>query len=59
MNIYDFTITVWRFLLKAYKAFNKLWNSELNLIIVSISFQDLMTASLIVAVTWYLIKKFV
>lgn len=59
MNIYDFTITVWRFLLKAYKSFNKLWNTNFNLIVVSFSFQDLMTVSLIVAITWILIKKFI
>ena len=59
MNIFDYTMGVWKFILKAYKGFNRLWNSELDLVVFSVSFQELMTASIVVAVGFLLIRKFV
>lgn len=59
MNLFDFTLDIWQFIIKAYRGFNRLWNSELDLVIFSVSFQELMTASIVVAVGFMLVKKFV
>lgn len=57
--MYTLIINVWNWLVEVYKSFETLWNSSFEIGDYSISFQSILTTSLILVVGLLLVKKLI
>lgn len=57
--MYDLIINVWNWLVQVFNSFETLWNSSFEIGEYSISFQSILTSSLILIVGLLLVKKLI
>lgn len=57
--MYDLIINVWNWLVQVFNSFETLWNSSFEIGDYSISFQSILTTSLILVVGLLLVKKLI
>lgn len=57
--MYDLIINVWNWLVKVFNSFETLWNSSFEIGEYSISFQSILTTSLLLIVGMLLVKKLI
>ena len=57
--MYTLIINIWNWLVEVYKSFETLWNSSFEIGDYSISFQSILTTSLILVVGLLLVKKLI
>lgn len=57
--MYDLIINVWNWLVQVFNSFETLWNSSFEIGEYSISFQSILTTSLILVVGLLLVKKLI
>ena len=57
--MYTFIINIWNWLVQVFNSFEKLWNSSFEIVDYSISFQSILTTSLILVVGLLLVKKLI
>ena len=57
--MYDLIINVWDWLVQVFNSFETLWNSSFEIGDYSISFQSILTTSLILVVGLLLVKKLI
>ena len=57
--MYDLIINVWNWLIQVFNSFETLWNSSFEIGEYSISFQSILTTSLILIVGLLLVKKLI
>ena len=57
--MYDLIINVWNWLVQVFNSFETLWNSTFEIGEYSISFQSILTTSLILVVGLLLVKKLI
>ena len=57
--MYDLIINVWNWLIQVFNSFETLWNSSFEIGEYSISFQSILTSSLILIVGLLLVKKLI
>ena len=57
--MYDLIINVWNWLVQVFNSFETLWNSSFEIGDYSISFQSILTTSLILIVGLLLAKKLI
>ena len=57
--MYTLIVNVWNWLVQVYNSFEKLWNSSFEIGEYSISFQSILTTSLLLVVGLLLVKKLI
>lgn len=57
--MYDLIINVWDWLVQVFNSFETLWNSSFEIGEYSISFQSILTSSLLLIVGMLLVKKLI
>ena len=57
--MYTFIISIWNWLVDVYNSFEKLWNASFQVGDYSISFQSILTTSLLLIVGMLLVKKLI
>ena len=57
--MYDLIINVWNWLVQVYNSFETLWNSSFEIGEYNISFQSILTSSLLLIVGLLLVKKLI
>ena len=57
--MYTFIINIWNWLVEVFKSFEKLWNASFQVGDYSISFQSILTTSLLLIVGMLLVKKLI
>lgn len=57
--MYNLIINVWNWLVQVFNSFETLWNSSFEIGEYSISFQSILTTSLILVVGLLLVKKLI
>lgn len=57
--MYTFIMSIWNWLVDVYNSFEKLWNASFQVGDYSISFQSILTTSLLLIVGMLLVKKLI
>lgn len=57
--MYTLIINVWNWIVEVFNSFEKLWNSSFQIGDYSISFQSILTSSLLLIVGMLLVKKLI
>ena len=57
--MYTLIINIWNWLVEVYKSFETLWNSSFEIGEYTISFQSILTTSLLLIVGLLLVKKLI
>ena len=57
--MYTLIINIWNWLVEVYKSFETLWNSSFEIGEYTISFQSILTTSLLLVVGLLLVKKLI
>ena len=57
--MYTFIMSIWNWLVDVYNSFEKLWNASFQIGDYSISFQSILTTSLLLIVGMLLVKKLI
>ena len=57
--MYTFIMSIWDWLVDVYNSFEKLWNASFQVGDYSISFQSILTTSLLLIVGMLLVKKLI
>ena len=57
--MYTFIMSIWNWLVDVYNSFEKLWNASFQVGDYSISFQSILTTSLLLIVGLLLVKKLI
>lgn len=57
--MYTFIINIWNWLVEVFKSFETLWNSSFEIGEYTISFQSILTTSLLLIVGLLLVKKLI
>lgn len=57
--MYNFIINIWDWLVEVFEAFEKLWNSSFEIGDYTITFQSILTTSLLLIVSLLLVKKLI
>lgn len=57
--MYTLIVNVWNWLVQVYNSFETLWNSSFEIGEYSISFQSILTTSLLLVVGLLLVKKLI
>ena len=57
--MYTFIMSIWNWLVDVYNSFEKLWNASFQIGDYSISFQSILTPSLLLIVGMLLVKKLI
>ena len=57
--MYTFIMSIWNWLVDVFNSFEKLWNASFQVGDYSISFQSILTTSLLLIVGMLLVKKLI
>ena len=57
--MFTFIMNIWNWLVEVFNSFEKLWNSSFQVGDYSISFQSILTTSLLLIVGMLLVKKLI
>ena len=57
--MFTFIMSIWNWLVEVFNSFEKLWNSSFQVGDYSISFQSILTTSLLLIVGMLLVKKLI